>query len=127
VLELEVQQSGYLSVVAIGQDGKLVVLLPNKHVSEPEVEPGPYRIPNSDWPKDVVLQATSPGATSLFAFVAKKPLGLFASADGERDAYGRLKQVFGTLSQAGTRAIGLFVFHAGEITLDVCEQGDDCR
>ncbi|NCC26623.1 MAG: DUF4384 domain-containing protein [Gammaproteobacteria bacterium] len=126
-LELDVPVAGWLSVVAIDKNDVAEILLPNRYVAEQRVEPGRFRIPNSDWPADVVLQAIEPGETAVYALITAEPLGLFDSADGQRDRQGQITSLFGVLSPVGSKAIERHPARVGQVVLNVCEGRGDCE
>lgn len=126
-LEFDVPVAGWLTAIAIDEHDVPVALMPNKYVPERRVEPGTYRIPDGDWPEGVVLQGTEPGKTAVVVLVTERPLGVYASADGQRDVGGRLTEVFGTLSPVGSKALDEPPLGAGWLVLDICAPGVECR
>lgn len=128
MLEFETSKGGWLSVVAMDDDGENVVLFPNSFLREEKrIEAGRYRFPGSDWPADVVLQALDPGRSRVVVLVTQEPLGLYESADGRRDALGQLRQRFGLLSRSGSKAMERHPLESGWVELNVCESAGGCK
>jgi len=100
-LTIEVPQEGYLNVVGIDPEDHAIVAFPNRFYPDNKVQQGQIRLPGT---LRFDLPAQAPyGPTLLAAFLTDRPVNLFETSDGLRDARGKVLDAYPPPSYAGLR------------------------
>ena len=135
-MEVKVERAGYLNVVSIGPDDVPVVLFPNQHHPDNKVEAGAVKLPTASMKFEFVAQKPY-GATLVAAFVTDEPIDLYRSAEGERDAQGKMVDVLGRVSESSVRQMRAFrveaakpgataSYRAGSASASICPAEGAC-
>ncbi len=133
LLSVAVPQAGYLNIINVGPDDVPTVLFPNEHHPDNQVRAETLNLPTERMNFDLVARAPF-GNSLTVAVLSQKPINLYQSADGNRDAKGNLESAFGRLSEDGlkemrsyraeTRNSGYVV---GKLETRVCRNAATCQ
>ena len=126
-MTFDLPASGYLNVVNVNAADNAVVLFPNRHHPDNQLEKGSVTIPTPQMHFDITVQEPR-GKNITYAFLSQKPLDLFQSTVEGRNAKGAIIDILVPLSASGymrTRNLvpvgrtGSSNSYAGKVVLNV--------